>query len=596
MKPNRTISAWLAALVLAAGFSLAPLAAQETPTAPPAPAAPAAVKEAHEVSEDPEDSNDTESASEDENEVVSVGRSEMVAKGKTASALVVVLGDGTVDGEVTEDVVVVGGTATIRGKVAGDVVNVGFGVKLEPGAEVGGDVVGIGGGVFRAAGAIVKGEIVPIGLSAIPGFREGVPEWIRTYLNDGLAQLRPLTFTVFAPWKLMAILFFLHFLVAALLPGASTGVERTIVERPGATALMAALSIPLGLFMFVLLGLTVVGPLLFIAGILVAELVGKVAVLQFLGGRLTGAFGAKASPPVLRFVVGAILAALLYATPFIGFFVWFALSLWGTGAVVLALFGRDESRKAPAPAPTAPGRPVAEPTGVRLATEVPIDPGLVPAGGPPVTAIPLMPEPPAQPLHGASSSTGFAQQEAPPSFGSSQTQFQSQSHGSSTAGASASSGFSSGTDRTGRAASDWMRGTSQPGLDAAEIESLPRPGFLPRFGALFLDWILVGMASAMVPDFVGPARLLVAIGYFAGFIAWRGTTLGGLLFRLQVVRLDGRPLDRATAIVRAVGAVLSGMICGLGWFWALWDPERQAWHDKFAGTVVLQVGKSKPLV
>jgi hypothetical protein len=141
-----------------------------------------------------------------------------------------------------------------------------------------------------------------------------------------------------------------------------------------------------------------------------------------------------------------------------------------------------------------------------------------------------------------------------------------------------------------------MRGTSQPGLDAAEIESLPRPGFLPRFGALFLDWILVGLASAMVPDFVGPARLLVAIGYFAGFIAWRGTTLGGLLFRLQVVRLDGRPLDRATAIVRAVGAVLSGMICGLGWFWALWDPERQAWHDKFAGTVVLQVGKSKPLV
>jgi uncharacterized RDD family membrane protein YckC len=423
-----------------------------------------------------------------------------------------------------------------------------------------------------------------------------VPEWIRTYLNDGLAQLRPLTFTVFAPWKLMGILFFLHFLVAALLPGASTGVERTIVERPGATALMAALSIPLGLFMFVLLGLTVVGPLLFIAAILVAELVGKVAVLQFLGGRLTGAFGAKTSAPNLRFIVGALLAALLYATPFIGFFVWFALSLWGTGAVVLALFGRDESRKAPSPSPTDPGRPVAEPRGVRLATEIPIDPGLVPAGGPPVTAIPLMPEPPAQPLHKAASPAGFTPQEAPSPFGSSQSQFQSQSQGSSTSGFGPSSGFSSGADRTGRAATDWMRETSQPGMDAAEIESLPRPGFLPRFGALFLDWILVGLASAMVPDFVGPARLLVAIGYFAGFIAWRGTTLGGLLFRLQVVRLDGRPLDRATAIVRAVGAVLSGMICGLGWFWALWDPERQAWHDKFAGTVVLQVGKSKPLV
>jgi uncharacterized RDD family membrane protein YckC len=206
--------------------------------------------------------------------------------------------------------------------------------------------------------------------------------------------------------------------------------------------------------------------------------------------------------------------------------------------------------------------------------------------------IPVVSDPPAQTLQSAKSSTGFVPQEVPPSFGSSQ----GQSQGSTSYGPGAASAFTEGADRTGRAAADWMRGTSQPGMDAAEIESLPRPGFLSRFGALFLDWILVGLGTAMVPDFVGPARLLVAIGYFASFIAWRGTTLGGLLFRLQVVRLDGRPLDRATAIVRAVGAVLSGMICGLGWFWALWDPESQTWHDKFAGTVVLQVDKSKPLV
>jgi uncharacterized RDD family membrane protein YckC len=79
-------------------------------------------------------------------------------------------------------------------------------------------------------------------------------------------------------------------------------------------------------------------------------------------------------------------------------------------------------------------------------------------------------------------------------------------------------------------------------------------------------------------------------------IAWRGTTLGGLVAGLRVVRLDGRPLDRATAIVRAVGAILSAFAAGIGWLWPWWDPEKQTWHDKFAGTVVVQAPRSLPLV
>jgi len=36
-----------------------------------------------------------------------------------------------------------------------------------------------------------------------------------------------------------------------------------------------------------------------------------------------------------------------------------------------------------------------------------------------------------------------------------------------------------------------------------------------------------------------------------------------------------------------LGKWVSGWFLGLGWFWAIWDRDAQAWHDKIAGTVVL---------
>jgi uncharacterized RDD family membrane protein YckC len=35
------------------------------------------------------------------------------------------------------------------------------------------------------------------------------------------------------------------------------------------------------------------------------------------------------------------------------------------------------------------------------------------------------------------------------------------------------------------------------------------------------------------------------------------------------------------------GKTLSGIFFGLGYLWALWDRDSQAWHDKIAGTLVI---------
>jgi uncharacterized RDD family membrane protein YckC len=36
-----------------------------------------------------------------------------------------------------------------------------------------------------------------------------------------------------------------------------------------------------------------------------------------------------------------------------------------------------------------------------------------------------------------------------------------------------------------------------------------------------------------------------------------------------------------------VGRILSAIVCLLGYFWMLWDKEKQTWHDKFAASVVV---------
>jgi len=112
-------------------------------------------------------------------------------------------------------------------------------------------------------------------------------------------------------------------------------------------------------------------------------------------------------------------------------------------------------------------------------------------------------------------------------------------------------------------------------------------------GALFLDVLLVGFATSLLHTF-GDHHLLsdfhIVVLAIYGAVMWklRGTTVGGIVFDLHVVRLDGRPLDWETAIVRALGCFLSLAVVFLGFIWIAFDDNHQAWHDKIAGTVVVR--------
>jgi uncharacterized RDD family membrane protein YckC len=128
------------------------------------------------------------------------------------------------------------------------------------------------------------------------------------------------------------------------------------------------------------------------------------------------------------------------------------------------------------------------------------------------------------------------------------------------------------------------------------LARFPRATFLDRAAAFALDCVLVAIAAEMLDwsRFEGfyPFLLLV---YHILFWTWRGTTMGGIIIGLRVIRTHGAELRPADAVVRGLSSIFSIAALGIGCFWMLQDPESQTWHDKIAGTLVVKVPRDQVL-
>lgn len=123
---------------------------------------------------------------------------------------------------------------------------------------------------------------------------------------------------------------------------------------------------------------------------------------------------------------------------------------------------------------------------------------------------------------------------------------------------------------------------------------LPRAGFWIRLAASAIDAVLIGILASFL-KLSGAFPVLFA-SYCVILWSLKGTTVGGIVCNLKVVRLDDRKVDWAVGIVRALGGFLSLFVAGLGFIWVAFDPERQSWHDKIAGTTIVRVPKGTPLL
>jgi uncharacterized RDD family membrane protein YckC len=154
-----------------------------------------------------------------------------------------------------------------------------------------------------------------------------------------------------------------------------------------------------------------------------------------------------------------------------------------------------------------------------------------------------------------------------------------------------------------------LNDVSEPGLPGTEgavaavappaamtdLTLLPKATFTIRLGAFVLDLLLVLMTFGLLGMTRPNRMLLLLLLYRVGLWTWMGTTIGGIICQLRIVRTDGAPLRLADALVRGLSSVFSFAVLGIGYLWILKDADRQAWHDKIAGTFVVKVPKHWPL-
>jgi uncharacterized RDD family membrane protein YckC len=136
-----------------------------------------------------------------------------------------------------------------------------------------------------------------------------------------------------------------------------------------------------------------------------------------------------------------------------------------------------------------------------------------------------------------------------------------------------------------------------PVATASELVVLPRAAFLDRLAAFSLDAILI-IIAVQVLDFdreFARVGFLLALAYHVSFWTLKGTTLGGIICQLRLVRTDGAPVGFSEALVRGLSGIFSLLVFGIGFLWILKDPDRQAWHDRIAGTYVVKVPRNWPI-
>lgn len=138
-------------------------------------------------------------------------------------------------------------------------------------------------------------------------------------------------------------------------------------------------------------------------------------------------------------------------------------------------------------------------------------------------------------------------------------------------------------------------------FNAAGGASGPRASIGVRFVAALIDGVIIGVVTFVLRGILGMGPgtalgVLIGIGYFAYFEGQpAGQTIGKKAMNIRVIDFaTGGSLDSSKALVRSLVREVSGFACALGFIWALFNSEKQTWHDLAANTVVVPTSVYPP--
>ena len=132
-------------------------------------------------------------------------------------------------------------------------------------------------------------------------------------------------------------------------------------------------------------------------------------------------------------------------------------------------------------------------------------------------------------------------------------------------------------------------------------------GFWVRSAAVVVDLLLIGLVllplillyfhfspedfyASPPTAFLDKLELMFALIIVPNlfFVTRYGATPGKMVFGLRIINGDGSIPNLGKTIKREIiGKSISGVFFSFGYYWAAFDKEKQAIHDKIAGTHVI---------
>jgi len=552
--------------------------------------------EARVENDDSDSDNDSDDADSEDNknsvsprkstldgDLIAIFEDSVLKSGKAVNNVITVYGNSSIQGEVFGSIVIVGGNLALNSKVHGDVVVVGGSVDLGSDAKCLGNTIVVGGGFKKSLGAQINKSPFIIG---------GAPFlFVLSWIKNGLLLGRPVVPSLMWVWGIIGVFFILYCLLALLLRKAlAAGVEACETHPVGSllTGLLFFMILTPLLASLVFSGFGIILLPFMVCPLILLACVGRLFVYVTIGCMFLKQLRPPGYGVVVALAIGMALCVLLGMIPFVGFLVWGFTGVMGIGTIILACFQylsreRKSSKQTPPPTyPTPPSIPTvsaaAPPTPSSSVAPVAATSSITPTDANPIIPPPqaLKPEPQFQsqsiPVPNSPTVVPPPAPAQPPV-----------SAKISVAPALISEPRVNLATPAAKTPPPVIQASTPPILAS---QSFPLAGFGLRLCSLALDLIVVTGCLALINCMrLFPLGLLV---YYIVFLALRGATLGDLVTGIKCVHMTGTPMNWGTAIVRSLCSIFSIVPLGLGFFWTIWDPRKQSWHDRIANTILIK--------